>query len=644
MNTLFDRTSIGNMKLRNRIFMSPMGTGTDPDGGFSEQSREYYEDRAEGGFGLVILGATTCTTKYEPKPCNVLDSQPMVERLQRVVESCHNYGAKVCLQISAGIGRMAFSDPSTPPYAASAVPGTYFPDVLCRPLSIEQIHDIEESFSNTAMWAKAAGCDSIMIQGYGGYLIDQFMCDLWNKRDDEYGGSLENRMRFPLNLIKKVKEKCGEDFPILFKYTLTHLIEGGRTIEEGMKIAKMLEAAGVAGLHVDQGCFEVWYKPIPTVYDDFGTKLDLASKVKEIVNIPVSCDGKLDDPVVAMDAIASGKVDFVSLGKQSIADPFWPNKVKEGRFDDVRACIGCNDCLLGILKGRLVQCSVNPEVGYENFTQLKAKKTGSDPKVLIIGAGIGGMESAITAARRGYQVTIWEKEAIAGGLGNAAAAPYMKASVKNYVKYLDNQIKKLSDRVTVIYNKCATLENVMRFAPDKIIVATGASSVIPPITGLQDNPKAGVATDYLLGRRKAEGNVVVIGAGLVGCETALDLAHKGNSLTVVEMLHKIVAKDEINANNEMKLNQLIQDAGLTMMFNTCVKRVTDQEVVVEADGKEIFLPYDSILVAAGMRSNDSLAEELFAHFDCVIVIGDANKPGKIMEAVHQGYSAANNML
>src|SRR5690554_4188864 len=260
MNNLFDRTSIGKMKLRNRIFMSPMGTGTDPDGGFSEQSREYYEDRAKGGFGLVILGATTCTTKYEPKPCNVLDSQPMVERLQRVVESCHNYGAKVCLQISAGIGRMAFSDPSTPPYAASAVPGTYFPDVLCRPLSIEQIHDIEESFGNTAMWAKAAGCDSIMIQGYGGYLIDQFMSELWNKRDDEYGGSLENRMRFPLNLIKQVKAKCGDDFPILFKYTLTHFIEGGRTIEEGLKIAKMLEEAGVAELHVDQGCFEVWYK------------------------------------------------------------------------------------------------------------------------------------------------------------------------------------------------------------------------------------------------------------------------------------------------------------------------------------------------------------------------------------------------
>ncbi len=640
MVTLFDRTSIGKLKLKNRIFMSPMGTGTDPDGGFSEQSREYYEDRAKGGFGLINLGATTCTTKYEPKPCNVLDSQPMVERLQRVVESCHAYGAKVSLQISAGIGRMAFSEKGKAPYAASAVPGTYFPDQLCIPLSIEQIHDIEESFGNTAMWAKAAGCDAIMVQGYGGYLIDQFMCDLWNKRDDEYGGSLENRMRFPLNLVKQVQAKCGKDFPILFKFTLTHLIEGGRTIEEGLEIAKMLEAAGVAELHVDQGCFEVWYKPIPTVYDDFGTKLELAGKVKEVVSIPVSCDGKLDDPKVAMEAVASGKVDYISLGKQSIADPDWPNKVKAGKFDDVRSCIGCNDCLLGILKGRLVQCAVNPHVGFENFTRLKPKSS-DDKKILVIGAGIGGMEFAITAAKRGYHVTVWEKETRSGGLGNAAAAPYMKVSVKNYVNYLDAQLKKYADKINVVYNREATVDAVRRFNPDKIVIATGAKPVAPPIEGLRNNPKVGAATDYLLGKFHAEGNVLVIGAGLVGCESALDLAHKGSNITLAEMLDKIVAKDEINANNEMKLNQLLLDAGLKMHFNTTVKRITENEAILESAGKELAVPYDSILVAAGMQSNDKLAEELYEYFDDVFVVGDANQPGRIMDAVHQGFAAAN---
>ena len=645
MAKIFDRTNIGKMKLRNRIFMSPMGTGTDPDGGFSEQSREYYEARAKGGFGLINLGATTCTTKYEPKPCNVLDSQPMVERLQRVVESCHNYGAKVSLQISAGIGRMAFSEKGNPPYAASAVPGTYFPDQLCIPLSIEQIHDIEESFGNTAMWAKAAGCDAIMVQGYGGYLIDQFMCELWNKRDDEYGGSLENRMRFPLNLIKKVKEKCGDDFPILFKYTLTHLIEGGRTIEEGLKIAKMLEEAGVSQLHVDVGCFEVWYKPIPTVYDDFGTKVDLVRQVKEVVNIPVSCDGKLDDPQVAMEAIENGKVDYISLGKQSIADPEWPNKVRKGRLDDIRYCIGCNDCLLGILRGRLVQCSVNPTVGYENFTVLKpAKEENKQDKILIIGAGIGGMETAVTAAKRGYSVTVWEKEARSGGLGNAAAAPYMKASVKNYVQYLDNQLKKHADKIRVIYNKEATFEEIKKCNPDKIVVATGATAMIPPVEGLRDNPKVGTATEYLLGNFQAEGNVLVIGAGLVGCETALDLAHKGSKITLVEMLHKIVAKDEINANNEMRLNDFLGKADIDLNLNTAVKRIEDNQAILEKDGKEFAVEFDNILVAAGMKSNNTLVDDLYDYFEEVYVIGDADHPGKIMEAVHQGYAIANNMF
>lgn len=643
MTTLFDRTKISNMKLKNRIFMSPMGTGTDPDGGFSEQSREYYTDRAKGGFGLINLGATTCTMKYEPKPCNVLDSQPMVERLQRVVESCHAYGAKVSLQISAGIGRMAFSERGTPPYAASAVPGTYFPDQLCIPLSIEQIHDIEESFGNTAMWAKAAGCDAIMVQGYGGYLIDQFMCPLWNNREDEYGGSLENRMRFPLNLVKQVKAKCGDDFPILFKFTAMHHIEGGRTLDEGIEIAKMLEAAGVHELHVDQGCFEVWYKPIPTVYDDFGTKVEIASKIKEVVNIPVSCDGKLDDPNVAMKAIADGKVDYVSLGKQSIADPAWPNKVKAGKFDDVCACIGCNDCLLGILKGRLVQCAVNPHVGFENFTQMNPKNS-PDQKVLIIGGGIGGMEYAMTAAERGYAVTIWEKETKLGGLGLAAAAPFMKKSVQNYVAYLNNQVRKYGDKINVVLNKEATLAAVQAFAPDKIIVATGSCPILPPIDGLKDNPKMGSATDYLLGKYPVDGKVLVVGAGLVGCETALELEHNGCEVTLVEKLSKIVAKDEINANNEMKLAQLLQDSSIDMHFDTTVKSFSEDEVSLEKDGKDFKLPYDYVLMAVGTKANDALSEELYDYFDDVCVVGDANRPGRIMDAVHQGYAAANNML
>lgn len=237
-----------------------------------------------------------------------------------------------------------------------------------------------------------------------------------------------------------------------------------------------------------------------------------------------------------------------------------------------------------------------------------------------------------------------KKETKSGGLGNAAAAPYMKTSVKNYVKYLDTQLNKHADKINIVYNKEANLENVRKFNPDRIIIATGATPVIPPLSGLKDNPKVATAIDYLQGRFHAEGKIVVIGAGLVGCETALDLAHKGCSLTVVEMLDKIVAKDDINANNEMKLNQLLVDAKVDMKFQTKVKSVEGNKVVLEKDGKETSMEFDYILVAAGMRSNDTLVDQLSDEFDDVYVIGDANTPGKIMEAVHQGYAIANNIL
>ena len=443
-----------------------------------------------------------------------------------------------------------------------------------------------------------------------------------------------------MNLIKQVREKCGEDFPILFKFTLTHEIPGGRTIGEGLKIAKMLEEAGVDALHVDRGCFEVWYKPIPTVYDEDATKVDLAAKVKEIVNIPVFCDGKLDDPIVAENAVREGKVDYISLGKQSIADPEWPNKVKSGRFDDIRYCIYCNECLLGILEGRHTACSVNPRCGFENISQVTAAE---EPKtVLIVGGGIGGMQTAITAADRGHKVTIWEKSDELGGLGIAAAAPDFKKSVKKYIQYLRNQVMKRN--VNVVYNKEATVEDIVRFAPDKVVLATGAVPLLPPIEGLKDNPKVAMAVDCLVDKCETGDKVVVIGGGLVGSETAIYLAEKGKDVTLVEMLHKLVPKEVINANNEQRLNVKIQEAGVKVMLNTKVCCIDEEQVTVEKDGTKENIPYDTVIIATGMKANDQLEEELAKLIDEVYVIGDADSPRKIWNAVHEGFHVAKNML
>ncbi|MGM0213474.1 FAD-dependent oxidoreductase [Enterococcus sp. AZ109] len=639
---LFDRTELAGIKLKNRIFMSPMGTGTDPDGGFSEQSRQYYEDRAKGGFSLVILGATTCSTKYEPKPCNVLDSQPMVERLQRVAESIHAYDAKVVIQLSAGIGRMAFSDPNNPPYAASAVPGTFFPDMLCKPLSIEQIHDLEESFGNSAKWAKAAGCDGIMIQGYGGYLIDQFMTSLWNTRMDEYGGSLENRMRFPLNLIKQVQEKCGKDFPIMFKLTLTHLIEGGRTVEEGLKIAKILEKAGVCEFQVDIGSFEHWYKPIPTVYDDFGSKIEAANTVKQVVSVPVSCDGKLDDPAIAKAAVENGLVDYISLGKQSIADADWPNKVKKGQLDDIRYCIGCNECLLGLAEGRLVECAVNPRAGYENFSELTPTK--SPQTLLIIGGGIAGMQAAITAADRGHHVTIWERRNKLGGAGIAAAKPVFKKSVSLYLQYLINQVKKRSNAIQVVLDKEATVKAVNQFAPDKIIVATGALQTKPPIPGIDNNDRILFAKDYLLNDTTIGEKVVIIGGGLNGCETALDVLQKGGKVTLLEKEEKLFAHDVLNTNNLQKITSMMACSDTRVILNATIHSIEDSEIILTSQGEQERVPYDNLLISAGVRPNSDLVNQLYELYDDVYLVGDADKPGNFLTAVHSAFHIAKNLI
>ncbi|MFP3437123.1 NAD(P)/FAD-dependent oxidoreductase [Pantoea sp. SIMBA_133] len=639
---LFERTNIAGIKLKNRIFMSPMGTGTDSDGGYSEQSRQYYEDRAKGGFGLIVLGATTCSTKYEPKPCNVLDSQPMVERLQRVVTSVHAYNAKVVIQLSAGIGRMAFSDPNNPPYAASAVPGTFFPDMKCIPLSIEQIHDLEESFGNSAKWAKAAGCDGIMLQGYGGYLIDQFMTPLWNTRTDEYGGSLENRMRFPLNLIRQVQKKCGSDFPVMFKHTLTHLIEGGRTIEEGLEIAKILEEAGVCAFQADVGCFEHWYKPIPTIYDEFGGKLEAAKRLKDTVNVPVICDGKLDDPAIAQAAIEKGMVDYVSLGKQSIADADWPNKVKSGQLEDIRYCIGCNECLLGLAEGRLIECAVNPRAGYENFSDLT--QTSEPRNLLIIGGGIAGMQAAITAADRGHQVTLWERSDKLGGMGKPASVPRFKKSVALYLQYLITQVYKRSENIRVYLNKEATPEAVKKFNPDKIIIATGAVQKMPVIPGIIDNKNVIFATDFLMNEESKNEDIVIIGGGLNGCETALHILEMGGNVTLIEKEDKLFPNDNQSINNLQKISNLMENSSAKIILNSQITDITENEIKLATEGNHHSLPYGTILLSAGVHQNPELANQLYDSFEEVYVIGDADHPGNFLTAVRTAFDVSRNMI
>ena len=296
MNKLFEKSYIGKMKLKNRIVMGPMGTTGEADGAYNIDAINYFTERAKGGTGLIITGANVVSTKYEPRPCTELSNFHHVERLNMLVERCHNYGAKVCVQVSPGLGRQQFTDPFTPPYSASDCGAFWFPDLKCKPFTKEDIKYIVEKVGYGASLAKMAGADAVELHAYGGYLLDQFHSKQWNTRTDEYGGSLENRMRFTLECIAAIRTNVGPDFPILVKFTPVHKVEGFRQIDEGIAMAKILEGAGIEALHVDVGCYEAWYKAISTVYNEEGHQLDVVKAIKENVSLPVLGQGKLFDP------------------------------------------------------------------------------------------------------------------------------------------------------------------------------------------------------------------------------------------------------------------------------------------------------------------------------------------------------------
>ena len=455
--SLFDKTYIGNMKLKNRIFMSPMGTTGEADGAYCNEGIDYFEERAKGGAGLIITGANVVSTKYEPRPCTELSDFHHVERLNMLIERCHNYGAKVCVQLSPGLGRQQFTDPFTPPYSAGSVGAFWFPNLVCKPFEKEDIHYLVEKVGYSASLAVAAGADCVELHAYGGYLLDQFHSVQWNNRTDEYGGSLENRMRFTLECIEAIRNNIPAGMPILVKFTPHQRVEGFRTIDEGIEMAKILEKAGVDALHVDTGCYEEWFQAITTVYSEDGHKLDVQKAIKDVVSVPVLGDGKLTDPAVAQKAVENDILDYVGLGHQMLADPYWPKKVKSGHTEDITPCVGCNECLLAGFSGKHYYCAVNPKCYAEKAYALP-KPDGNVKKVLVIGGGPAGMQAAITARQRGFEVDLIEKENRLGGTLWPAGGPDFKADVLKLIKYLETQCYKTG--VNVQLNKTVTADNI----------------------------------------------------------------------------------------------------------------------------------------------------------------------------------------
>lgn len=632
---MFEPLKIGNMEVPNRIAMAPMGTKSDPDGGFCQRDIDYFVERAKGGVGLIITGRVMTTTKYEMRSHHVLDNYHQVGRLGMLAEKVHIHGSKLCLQIGPGLGRIVHQDPFTPPYSASAVPSHYYPDLICVPYTKEQIHELAFSVGYTASLAKRAGCDAVELHAYGGYLLDQFMSELWNKRDDEYGGDLKGRMRFTMECIEQIQEQAGKDFPLIVKFTANHACEGGRTIEEGIEIARMLEEAGVSALHVDRGCYECWYEQIPTVYGSDALQLSDAARIKAAVNIPVIGHGKLNKVDLAEKTLREGKLDMVAMGHQSIADPHYVRKVREGETYDIVPCLGCNECLYNSHLGKDHSCAVNPQALREAdypIEEAEVKKS-----VLVIGGGPGGMEAAIVAAARGHRVELWEKDLTLGGNLRNAGAPSFKKDVMRYRDYLENKLFRSGVRVRM--NKTASLEDVKRAGFDKVILATGSTPFIPPIKG-HEGSNVVEAMDVLSGGAKVGRRAVVIGGGLVGCEVALHLCESCEKVTILEMLPGILYTAVHCQNNDAQLRRMVRESGMDVFDHAKTREITDSFVEFEKDGEVRRLECDTVVIAAGFRTDHTLENQLKDEGIDVKVIGDAVAPRKIYTAVHEGFHAA----
>jgi len=638
MRTLFDRTQIGNMKLKNRVFMAPMGTTGEADGAYCNEGIDYFEERAKGGAGLIITGANVVSTKYEPRPCTELSDFHHVERLNMLIDRCHHYGAKVCVQISPGLGRQQFTDPFTPPYSAGSVGAFWFPDLICKPFTVDDIHYLVERVGYSASLAVMAGADSVMLHAYGGYLLDQFQSTQWNNRTDEYGGSLENRMRFTLECIDAMRKNIPAGMPIIVKFTPHQRVEGFRTLDEGVEMAKILEAAGVDALLVDTGCYEEWFQAITTIYSADAHKKDVQEAIRKVVSVPLLGDGKYNDPVQAAKVIEEGTLDYVGLAHQLLADPYWPRKVQAGHPEDIRPCIGCNECLLAGFSGKHYYCAVNPQCYAEKAYALPKPDPNVKRSVLVIGGGPGGMEAAITARQRGFDVQLWEKSDRLGGTLWAAGGPAFKADVLKLIKALEVQCEKLG--VDVRLGKEATPEALADVKVDKIILAAGSTPAMPPIPGIET---ATLACDYLTHKAQAGTNVVVIGGGLAGTEAACDIAPAAESVTIVEMLPDILATANHCLNNDQHLRKMVKERGVKVVADAKVTDIAAGGVTYEKDGETVTIPADCVINAAGFRAADQLEDACLAVCADVAVVGDAVGPRKILDAIHEGYHAIRVM-
>ena len=658
---LFTPVKIGSVTIKNRFAMAPMGPLglADAQGGFNQRGIDYYTERAKGGTGLIITGVTFSDCKVETQsmpncPNSTYNPVHFIRTSREMTERVHAYGSKIFLMMSAGFGRVTIPTNlgEFPPVAPSAIPHRWL-DKICRPLTVEEIRSIVKSFGDGAYNAKRGGFDGVEIHAvHEGYLLDQFAISMFNQRTDEYGGSLENRLRFAKEIVEEIKSRCGEDFPVALRFSVKSMIkvwregalpgeeftEMGRDIEEGLQAAKLLVEYGYDALDTDVGTYDAWWWNHPPMYQKKGLFRPYCKMVKEVVNVPVLCAGRMDDPDMALEALEKGECDIISLGRPLLADPDYVNKLRAGRVKEIRPCISCQEgCMGRIQEYSMINCAVNPQAARERDMAYAPVLTSR--KVLVVGGGVAGCEAARVLAVRGHRPEVYEKGGCLGGNLIPGGAPEFKEDDLALAAWYADALERL--HVPVHLNHEVTKEEVLAGDWDAVIVATGSS---PKTFSLGDDDHVYTASQVLLKEKDCGESTVIVGGGLVGCETALWLARHGRKVTIVEALDKILAVNGplCHANKDM-LERLVPFNGVEVVTGAKVKSYQDGVLTAETDEGEKKISCDSVILAVGYREEDSLYRQLEFDVPKIYLLGDARKVSNIMYAIWDAFEVANHI-
>ena len=629
--------NIGKMKLKNRMkFAATMTNFCEQSGAVTDREIAFLAERAKGSAAMVASGGGYPHILGKAYISQMgLHEDRLIPGLKRLAQAIQNNGAKAITEILHGGAYTHTTEygieglPVGPTAMEPKLP-RYMP---CRELTNDEIKELVAIYGQTARRIKDAGFDAVEIGCIAGYLLVSFLCPWTNKRTDEYGGTLENRARFVVEIIQQIRKEVGTDYPVMMRALAKDLLrEGGNTEEEYIEIARMFEVAGVDSLSLGVGTHE---SDFPAVTNEIepGHWLYLAEKWKKAgIKVPLMLSYRLNRPELAEKAIADGIIDFWEMCRPLLADPYLPAKVAAGHPEDIVTCMADNACFENLMAEMPITCILNPRAGREGEEAFQIRAAEAKRKIIVVGGGPAGMEAARVAALRGHQVVLYEeKDGLGGQLQAASIAPY-KVEVNHLTNYLATQITKAG--VEVRLNNKATAKSIDRSRPDAVILATGSNPLIPDIPGVErDNVVT--AQEVLTQEKQAGDKVVIIGGGMVGCEAADFLTEKGKKVTILEMEKRI--GQDIGLVNRWPFIQRLSQSGVSIQTKTKAEEITEAGVVASREGSSQLFPADTVVLAMGMIPNKELLQELKGKVPAVHAIGDCLEPRRIAQAMEEGF-------